>query len=87
MIVLIFEVAASMFTTMSALETIVEELKALPAGKLAAAADYIHQLKATTDAERRHALDRAFGCLTEVDAKAMEEAIQSNCERIDASQW
>ena len=68
---------ASMFTSMSALEIIVEELKALPAGKLAAAADYIHQLKATTDAERRHALDRAFGCLTEEEAKTMEEAIQS----------
>jgi len=55
----------SMFTIMSALEIIVEELKALPPGKLAAAADYIHQLKETSLAERRHALDRAFGCLTE----------------------
>ena len=78
---------ASMFTSMGALETIVEELKALPTGKLAAAADFIHQLKATTDAERRRALDGAFGSLTDAEAMTMEEAIQSNCERIDASQW
>jgi hypothetical protein len=77
----------SMLTIMSALEIIVEELKALPPGKLAAAADYIHQLKETSLAERRHALDRAFGCLTEEEGRAMEAAIQANCERIDASQW
>lgn len=72
---------------MSAIETIVEELKALPPRKLAAAADYIHHLKAITEAERLQALDRAYGCLTEEEGKAMEEAIQTHCERIDASQW
>ena len=72
---------------MSVLETIIKELKTLPPGKLPAAAEYIHRLKATSEAERRRALDRAYGCLTEEEAKAMEEAIQANCERIDASQW
>jgi len=76
-----------MFCVMSALETLVEELRTLPPGKLAAAADYIHRLKAASEADRRRALDRAYGCLTDEEAKAMEEAIQANCERIDASQW
>ena len=61
---------------MSALETIVEELKTLPPKKLAVAGDYIHQLKSTTDAERRRALDRAYGCLTEEEGNSMEQAIQ-----------
>jgi hypothetical protein len=72
---------------MSALESIVEELKTLPPKKLAVAADYIHQLRASTDAERRRALDRAYGCLTEEEADSMEKAIETNCERIDARDW
>jgi hypothetical protein len=72
---------------MSAIESIVEDLKALPPRRLAAAADYIHQLKAATDAERRRALDHAYGFLSEEDGKAMEDAIHTHCERIDASQW
>ena len=66
-----------MFFHMSAIETIVEELKTLPPQKLAAAAGYIHQLKATTDVERRRALDRAYGCLTEEEATALEQAIEA----------
>lgn len=72
---------------MSAIEAIVEELKALPPQKLAVAADYIHQLAADSSTERRKALDRAYGCLSEEEGRAMEEAIQKNCERIDAGQW
>ena len=72
---------------MSALETIVEELKTLPPKRLAGAASYIHQLKSHTDAERRRALDRAYGCLTEEEAGSMAKAIEANCERIDAGQW
>ncbi len=72
---------------MSALEVIVEELKTLPPKKLREAADYIHHLKEPTPAERQQALDRAYGCLTDDEADVMENAIQSNCERIDASQW
>lgn len=72
---------------MSALESIVEELKMLPPKKLAVAASYIHQLRSHTDTEGRRALDRAYGCLTEEEAGSMEKAIAANCERIDASQW
>lgn len=72
---------------MSVLETVVEELKTLPASGLAAAADYIHQLKRSSAAERKRALERAFGCLSPNEADEMERAIAANCERIDASQW
>ena len=72
---------------MHELETIVEELKTLPAGKLAAAATYIHQLKAGSKADRDRALDRAYGCLTAAEADGLASALQTNCERIDASQW
>ena len=72
---------------MSTLETIVEELKLLPPVKLGEAADYIHRLKETLAAERGRALDRAYGCLSEEEAGAMERAIQGNCERVDAGQW
>jgi hypothetical protein len=72
---------------MSALETIVEELKTLPPKKFAAAADYVHRLKETSATERRLALDRAYGCLTESEADALAAAIHDNCERIDAGQW
>ena len=72
---------------MSALESIVEELKTLPPKKLAVAADYIHQLKSGTDTERRRALDRAYGCLTPGEADSLEQAIAANCERIDAREW
>lgn len=71
---------------MSALENIVEELKTLTPRKLAVAADYIHQLKSTSDAERRRALDRAYGCLSDEEASSMERAIETICERIPALQ-
>lgn len=72
---------------MSELETIVEELKSLPPGKLADAAVYIHQLTTGGESDRSRALDRAYGCLTEAEADGLEAAVHSHCERIDASHW
>ena len=72
---------------MSALETIVEELKTLPPSGLEAAAGYVRQLKLTSAADRRRALDRAFGCLSPAEGEELERAIQAHCERVDASQW
>jgi hypothetical protein len=72
---------------MSTLEATVEELKSLPPAKLEKAAGYIHKLKVAGRRSGRLALERAFGCLTPSEAEAMERAIASNCERIDASQW
>ena len=72
---------------MSKFEAVIEELKTLPPTGLAAAANFIHQLKASNVANRKLALDRAFGCLSADEADEMERAITANCERIDASQW
>lgn len=73
--------------TMTALDAIVEEIRTLPPGKLSEAANFIHQLKVRSESERRLALDRAYGCLSESEAADLETAIQANCERIDARQW
>jgi len=72
---------------MSTLEIIVEELKTLPPGKLDEAAGYIHRLTEISQVERQAALDRAFGCLTEEEARQMEKAIHEHCERIDPREW
>jgi hypothetical protein len=72
---------------MSTLDTIVEDLKTLPANSLEAAAGYVHQLKLASAEDRRCALDRAFGCLSPTEAEEMERAIQSHCERFDVSEW
>ena len=66
---------------------IVEELKTLPPNKLDEARNLIHNLKETNQIERQSALDRAFGCLTEDEARQMEKAIEDNCERIDPREW
>jgi hypothetical protein len=72
---------------MSRLEAIMADLSSLPPEKLELAADFVHHLKQGDHAQRRRALDRAFGCLSEAEADEMERAISENCERIDAGQW
>ncbi len=72
---------------MSALERIVEELKTLPPGKLNQAASYIHRLMETSPSDRRDALEKAYGCLTDEEAGEMEKAIEASCERIDPREW
>ena len=72
---------------MSTLEKTVEELKSLSPAKLEQAAGYIHNLKLARSPEGKLALDRAFACLTPVEADEMERAIATQCERVDASQW
>jgi len=72
---------------MSMLEATVEELKSLPPAKLAEAAGYIHRLASSHSNGSRTALERAFGCLTPLEAEEMERAVAANCERIDAGQW
>ena len=72
---------------MNTFQTAVEELRSLPPVPMKAAADYIHQLKSSTAADRSRPLNDAFGCLTPEEADEMERAIAENCERIDASEW
>jgi hypothetical protein len=73
---------------MSTLEAVVEELKHLSPAELEEAAGYIYGLRLDVDAaERKRALDRAFGCLSESEAETIASAIETHCERVDASQW
>jgi len=72
---------------MSTLELIVKELKTLPPAKLGQVADYIHRLKEISLADRRPALEKTYGCLTEDEAGEMEKAIEASCERIDPREF
>lgn len=72
---------------MSKLDLILEELKALPAAKLAEAASYIHHLKASSALERRAALANTAGTLTVDEADELARIIEDGCERVDAHEW
>jgi hypothetical protein len=69
------------------LETIVEELKLLPPGKLRLAADYIQRLKQVNQEERHTVLSRTAGSLSEETAREMEQAVEEGCERVDEHAW
>jgi hypothetical protein len=68
---------------MSKLETIVEELKALPQERLDRAAGYIHRLRTISEAERKAIIDRTAGSLTAAEADELERIVNEGCERID----
>ena len=72
---------------MSTLESIVEELKSLPAPKLAEAAALIHGLRETSRAEQLEILRETSGAWSGPDGEAIEKAIEEGCERIDPRDW
>ena len=72
---------------MSTLESIVEELRTLPAPRLEEAASFIHRLRVATQAERLAALERTAGVWSGPDGAAIEKAIEEGCERIDPRDW
>ena len=69
------------------LENIVEDLKTLPPDSLETAADFIRRLKPVSQAERRAALDRTFGCLSPEEADELERVIEEGCEKFDEDGW
>lgn len=79
--------AAHSFDTMSTLEAIVADLRALPPPKLEEAAALIHGLRETTRAERLAALERSAGILTDAEGAELERVIEEGCERIDPRDW
>ena len=72
---------------MSSLETIVEDLRSLPPGKLDLAADYIQRLKRISQEERQAVLKRTSGSLSPEEANELEKAIEEGCERVDERDW
>ena len=64
------------------LESIVEDLKALPPNRLASAADFIHKLRTTSDAERSAIIDRTAGSLTPEEQARIHAALINEAERL-----
>lgn len=71
---------------MELLEQAIEELKALPPERLAAAAAYIHRLVVPEREKRRVLLQEAGGVLTSEEAESLEQALQ-DCRRMDPGEW
>ena len=69
---------------MTAQETIMADLEALPATALQKVADYVHQLRQVATADRQKAFDASFGCMTNDEADAFERVIEEGCERIES---
>ena len=73
--------------SVSKLEAIVEELKTLPPERLETAASYIHRLHSSSRAERKAALKRAAGSLTNEEVDELARIIEEGCEQIDERDW
>jgi hypothetical protein len=71
----------------STLESIVEDLKALPPNRLESAADYIHKLRTISDSERSAIIDRTAGSLTAEEGDEFARIIEEGCERVDEHDW
>jgi hypothetical protein len=71
---------------MGLLERAIEELKALPPDRLAAAASYIHRLAMADLQERRTLLQNSGGVLSSEEADELRRAVQ-DCRRIDPGEW
>ncbi len=71
----------------SPLESIVEDLKALPPSKLEVAADFVHRLKRISDEERQAILTRTAGALSPEAADELERVIEEGCEKVDEDGW
>lgn len=69
---------------MTAQETIMADLEALPAAALQKVADYVHQIRQRATADRQAAFEASFGCMTDDEADAFDRAIEEGCERIEA---
>jgi len=72
-------------STMSTIETIVEDLKALPPARLEAVAEMVRQFRKTSgmSQEERHAIfTRTAGALSAEEADEMERVIQEGCGRV-----
>ena len=72
---------------MSTLESIVEDLKALPTPKLVEVAEYVHRLRETNREERLSAIERSAAVLSESESAELDRIIQEGCEKVDARDW
>jgi hypothetical protein len=69
------------------IDAILEKLKTLPPGGLERAADYIHRLHSASRLERKAALRRTAGSLTDEEANELSRNIEEGCENVDERDW
>lgn len=72
--------------SMSTLEAIVAELKALPPPMLEEAAAFVRRLHAVRPGDGR-ALERASKLLTDAEGLELARAIEEGCAKIDGRDW
>ena len=68
---------------MSPLDSIFEDLKALPPARLEVAADLVHRLKRISEEERQAVFTRTAGALSAEEADELQRVIEEGCEKID----
>ena len=81
---LAFGSSGNIFVTMTAQETIMADLDALPATALQKVADYVHQMRQRATADRQAAFEASFGSMTDAEADAFDRVIEEGCERIES---
>ena len=72
---------------MSPLDSIFEDLKALPPARLEVAADLVHRLKRISEEESQAIFTRTAGALSAEEADELERVIEEGCEKIDEHGW
>lgn len=72
---------------MSSIESIVEDLKALPPARLEVAADFVQRLKRIGEDERLAILTRTARALSAEEADELERVIEEGCEKVDEQGW
>jgi hypothetical protein len=71
----------------SPLDSIFEDLKALPPARLEVAADLVHRLKRISEEESQAIFTRTAGALSAEEADELERVIEEGCENIDEHGW
>lgn len=72
---------------MSVIESIVRDLRELPATKLVAVARYVHGLNPKSHERRHAALLATAGCMAGEEGEDFERAVRSEADRIDGNAW
>ncbi|GDY19905.1 hypothetical protein LBMAG56_12500 [Verrucomicrobiota bacterium] len=73
---------------MTTLESIVRDLRDLPAPKLVEVSNYIHQLHPSAESteRRRAALRATAGCMKGAAGEDFERAVRESADRVDADE-
>ena len=59
------------------------DLESLSATALQSVADFVHQMRQRSSADRQAAFAAIFGCMTKDEADTFDRVIEEDCERIE----